>query len=135
MNSDEKKNAGYQEHVLNKTIAREVKEAFKVAANDSPDKRKYIVFDLQKVFQTPSGENLDFYYYSKFAVYNLSCYNVTSKQGYCFTWNKTIAKRGSNEIACCIFKFISLYCTENYIENHCLLTTVQVKIKTDLLFK
>ena len=117
MNSDEKKkNTGYQEHLLNKTIAREVKQAFKVAANDSPNKRKCIVFDLQKVLQAPLGENSDFYYYSKFSVYDLSCYGVTSKQGYCFVWNETIAKRGPNEIASCIFKFISLCCTEDDIE-------------------
>ena len=92
-----------------------MKQAFRVASYDSPNKRKCIIFDLQKVLHTVSGENSDLYNYSKFSVYNLSCY-VVSKQGYCFVRNETIAKRVLNEIASCNFKLVSLHCTEDDIE-------------------
>ena len=73
-------------------------------------------FDLQKVLYTPFGENGLLYYYSKLAVYNLTLFDLTQKQGYCFIWNETIAKRGASEISSCLLKLNELYCSTDNME-------------------
>lgn len=35
-------------------------------------------------------------------------YDIGKKQGYCFMWTETDAKRGSNEICTCLMKFIKI---------------------------
>ena len=69
-------------------------------------------FDLQKVLQTPYGETGKLYYYSKFAVYNLTCFDMVSRQGYCFVWDETIAKRGASEISGCLYSLFADHCTK-----------------------
>lgn len=61
---------------------------------------------LQKVLNTPQGEASSFYYKRKFATYNLMIYDIGKKMGYCYVWNESEAKRGSNEIGTCLLKFI-----------------------------
>jgi len=64
-------------------------------------------FDLQKVLTAPRGESSSFYYKRKFATYNLTVYDIGKKSGYCFMWNESEAKRGANEIATCLIKFMT----------------------------
>lgn len=40
-------------------------------------------------------------------MFNLTVYEVASKQGHAFLWNETNGQRGSNEIATCISRLIS----------------------------
>ena len=70
-----------------------------------------LCFDLQKVLPTPYGEHADFYYVSKLSTYNFTCYDLHSKQGFCYVWDETVAKRGASEIGSCMYKHISLNCT------------------------
>lgn len=32
--------------------------------------------------------------------------DLVTKQGYCYNWNQTIAKRGSSEIGSCIYHYL-----------------------------
>ena len=73
---------------------------------------QYFAFDLQKMLQTPYGETGELYYYSKFAVYNLTCFDMVSRQGYCFVWDETIAKRGASEISSCLYSLFADHCTK-----------------------
>ncbi|XP_050507499.1 uncharacterized protein LOC126885114 isoform X1 [Diabrotica virgifera virgifera] len=65
-------------------------------------------FDLQKVLNTPHGESMLLYYSRKYAVYNLCFYENGSREGFCYIWGETEGKRGSNEIASIIQKYIDL---------------------------
>lgn len=65
------------------------------------------MFDLEKVLQTPQSEVSSFYYKRKLLTYNFTIYTGT-KEGYCFMWDESIGKRGSNEISTCILKFIKI---------------------------
>lgn len=65
-------------------------------------------FDLQKVLNTPFGESMLLYYSRKLAVYNLTFYECGSREGYCFTWDESEGKRGSNEIATILKKYIDI---------------------------
>ena len=101
----------YNIHISNKEIARSLKETRKLAANDNPD-QKVLCFDLQKVLPTPYGENGALYYFSKFSVYNFTCFDLIFKQGYCYMWDESIAKRGASEVASCIYSHINDHCKD-----------------------
>lgn len=68
-------------------------------------------FDLQKVLTTPKSPVGTMYYYSKLCVWNFTMYETGPKTGVCNLWNETIGKRGSNELASYVQKFI-----ENKVE-------------------
>jgi hypothetical protein len=67
-------------------------------------------FDLQAVPPLPNGNVSTFYYKSKLNVYNFTIFNISEKNGFCYMWHEGEAKRGANEIATCIFKYIEKYC-------------------------
>lgn len=91
--------------MTNKTLARQHKNSDKQKAlNDT--KFCVAVFDLQKVLTTPQSDVRSFYYKRKFASYNFTIYDIGKKQGYCYMWCESDGKRGSNEIATCLLKFI-----------------------------
>lgn len=97
----------YEDHIKNKTIARELKDADKLLAVD--DKTLCVAcFDLQKVLTTPQSNVSDFYYKSKYATYNFTIYDIGNNAGYCYVWHEQIAKRGPNEIGSCLWKFLAL---------------------------
>lgn len=71
----------YDEHISNKILARERKNADKKRAeNDS--EFCIAVFDLEKVLQTPQSEVSSFYYKRKIATYNFTIYDIGKKDGY-----------------------------------------------------
>lgn len=63
-------------------------------------------FDLQKVLNTPHGNNMLLFYSRKYAVFNLCFYESITRNGFCFIWGESEAKRGANEIATIIQKYI-----------------------------
>ncbi|XP_045492428.1 uncharacterized protein LOC123691887 isoform X2 [Colias croceus] len=63
-------------------------------------------FDLQKVLNTPHGENMMLYYSRKVAVYNLTFYESGTRNGFCYTWSENNGKRGANEISSILEKYI-----------------------------
>ncbi|KAK5639730.1 hypothetical protein RI129_010541 [Pyrocoelia pectoralis] len=94
------------------------------------DQKKYLTddsyicasFDLQKVLNTPHGDNMLLYYSRKYAVFNETVYESGTRNGICFLWGESDGNRGSNEICSIIFKYlesldgkttlkhVSLYC-------------------------
>ena len=101
-------------HLANKEQARMMKAAYIDAAINgyTNGNIQCFTFDLQKVLQTPFGETGELYYYSKFAVYNFTCFDVARKQGDCFVWDETIAKRGASEVSSCMHKLVEEHCTK-----------------------
>nr|CAH7751113.1 unnamed protein product [Callosobruchus chinensis] len=95
----------YERHIANKLLARYMKDNDKQRAMN--DKTICVAcFDLQKVLATPQSNVSDFYYKSKYATYNFTVYDIGKNEGYCYVWHEQIAKRGSNEIASCLWKFL-----------------------------
>ncbi|CAI6375868.1 unnamed protein product [Macrosiphum euphorbiae] len=64
-------------------------------------------YDLQAVLQTPCGEVNMLYYKRKLGVYNFTVYETSSRNGYCYVWSEDKAKRGANEIASCLWKYLN----------------------------
>lgn len=106
--SEEEKNVQrvkYDAHVEAKIQSREEK------AKDVAKGREGMVlvccYDLQAVLQTPCGEVNMFYYKRKLGVYNFTVYETSSRHGFCYVWSEDKAKRGANEIASCLWKYLN----------------------------
>lgn len=65
-----------------------------------------ISFDLQKCLPTPMLLNGVSFYKRQLQTLNLTLYETTENQSrpICYLWNETIAARGGQEIASCLFK-------------------------------
>jgi len=88
-----------------KEQARSMKAADRQNSNDDP-KHCVVTFDLQKVLCCPSGKVGTIFYKRKLATYNLTVFDMRSKKGSCFMWDETVAKRGSCEIASCLWLWL-----------------------------
>lgn len=64
-------------------------------------------FDLQKVLNTPHGNSMLLFYSRKYAVYNLCFYESVTRNGFCYLWGETQGKRGGDEIATILQKYIA----------------------------
>lgn len=101
----------YQVHCAEKEMARQCKENAKMRAKSEPE----IIaacFDLQQVLNCPHGEISSFYYHRKLSVYNLTVYNMGNGFGSCYLWSEVIACRGANEVASCLFRFITEHASQ-----------------------
>lgn len=72
----------------------------------SNGKRTVIYFDLQAVLECLKGQVSSIFYKPKLAVYNLTVFDLISKEGTCNIWDEPEGNRGSTEIGTCIFNYI-----------------------------
>ncbi|KAK7506012.1 hypothetical protein BaRGS_00002734 [Batillaria attramentaria] len=96
----------YQQHIERKDRAREEKARDKNEASKDP-KKHVVTMDLQAVLQAPCGLVSQLYYKRKLSVYNFTVYSLTDRKGTCFTWDESEGKRGSCEIATCLYIYLS----------------------------
>lgn len=96
----------YEEHQKNKIIARHLKKSDKTKAMQSNGTIICATFDFQKVLTCPHGQISVLYYKRKLSCYNFTIYDVGAKDGYCYVWDESIAKRGANEVAICLYNFL-----------------------------
>lgn len=84
--------------------------------------------DLQKILSTPHGDSMMLYYTRKYAVYNLTIYDSSTRDGFCYVWGESDGMKGGNEVATCLMKYlhvvderkiehVSLYCDNCYGQN------------------
>ncbi|KAJ8878212.1 hypothetical protein PR048_018789 [Dryococelus australis] len=66
-----------------------------------------IIFGLQKVLNTPHGDNMLLYYSCKYSVYNLTVYKNNRRNVYYYVWGECDGNRGSNEIVSLLYMYIS----------------------------
>lgn len=65
-----------------------------------------IIFDFQKVLTTLKTEACSLYYKRKLSVYNFTIYDVIRHEATCYVWSENDTKKGSNEVASCLFHYI-----------------------------
>lgn len=46
------------------------------------------------------------YYKHKLSCCNVTIYNMATKEGICYVWDESVAKRGANEVSGCLYEFI-----------------------------
>lgn len=95
----------YEKHQTNKNIARQLKNSDKTEAIQSNGTILCATFDFQKVLTCPHGQMSILYYKRKLSCYNFTIYDMVTKEGYCYVWDESVAKRGANEVARCLFNF------------------------------
>lgn len=73
---------------------------------DKLDENKTVLcFDLQKCLPTPSLRCQEAFYKRSLWVFNLTIRDCSNGKTTCFMWDETIAKRGANEVASCIWRY------------------------------
>ncbi len=101
------KDAFQSEHELHLERKVEAQEHKKRDKKYSQENNHYqaVTFDLEAVLYTPYTDVSLLYYKRKLAVYNFTIYEQDKQNGYCYIWPETDGKRGSNEIATCLYKY------------------------------
>ena len=94
-----------EEHEKNKTLARELKHHLKEQAKTDRN-MNVACFDLQQVLLTPHSMSSQLFYRRKLSTFNLTIFDIASKSGYCCMWHEGVGKRGANNVASCIMKYI-----------------------------
>ena len=98
----------YERHIQEKCAVREIKNEKKKQATSNPDKFQASVYDLQQVIYLPKSGRGELFYKRRLACYNFTVYELSSKAGYCFLHHEGIAKRGANEIASNLHKYLCI---------------------------
>ncbi|XP_041357087.1 uncharacterized protein LOC121374176 [Gigantopelta aegis] len=108
LTEDEK--ASHALHLKRKLQARESKMLDKEAGEGTIT----AAFDLQQVMISPKLNVGSAYYLRKLNVYNLTIMELQTLQGFCYTWHEAECKRGSNEIATSLLKWLKLKDEQGY---------------------
>ncbi len=95
----------YDNHIRNKQLAREMKEEDKAKAKNVPH-CSAACFDLQQILVTPHSNESVLYYSRKLCTFNLTVYDLGSKEGYSYIWHEAISGRGADEIASCVYMYL-----------------------------
>lgn len=95
----------YEKHIRCKEWVREMKASDKAKAK-ADSTLSVACFDLQQVLETPHSNESVMYYTRKLCTFNLTVYDLGTKEGYAYIWNEATSGRGSCEIASCVFKFL-----------------------------
>ena len=99
----ESKTPEYMEHKAEKeAVRKEMKQIVENSRNG--ENTAALVFDLQQVIYVPISNMSDIFYRSRLSCFNFTVYNMGTKKGTCYFWNESWAKRGSREIASCLYQ-------------------------------
>lgn len=95
-------------HIAEKEQVRKIKKKLKEEGEKDPT---VLVgsFDLQQVIHLPITKESAVFYKRRLAAFNLTFYNICTKECTCFTWHEGVSKRGSNEIATTVYKALQNY--------------------------
>ena len=96
----------YNQHIERKNIAREVMLTSIAEARNPGSKVQIFDFDMQKTRTLPKTEVGPMYYFCKLNAWNLTFYNFGNHEGSCYVWDETLGKKGSNEIASYLTKYV-----------------------------
>lgn len=96
-----------QQKVAHLQMVQQIKSDFdETVKNAKNPENKTVVytFDLQKALELPVLQTSEVYYARQLWLYNLGIYDEVHKTCYMYTWSESMASRGSQEIASCLFK-------------------------------
>ena len=90
-------------HINEKEKERELKQALK--ENEDPS----VILassDLEQVLHLPKTHRCEVFYRRRLSIHNFTILDLKSKACRSYLWHEGLGKRGSNEIASCVFDFL-----------------------------
>lgn len=97
----------YKKHEEEKNEVRSIKKDYKEKVEKGEESKLLLAaFDLQQVITLPKSNESAVFYKRRITVFNFTVYNIVSRDCTCFTWSETVSKRGSSEIASCVYDFL-----------------------------
>lgn len=116
-------NEMYKTHCMEKEEVRKLKdkckrECLSEIENYKEDKKKSNIktlcgsFDLQQVIHLPITKESSVFYKRRLGVFNLTFYNIGTKEVFCYTWDESQSKRGSSEISTSLYMALQHYDTQ-----------------------
>lgn len=96
------------ELILHKTKAKAMQDLLHNMTLESKNKSRTLVisFDLQQAMPLPKLTTGPAFYSRKVWMYNLGIHDCTAGKGHMFLWTEDTAKRGSDEVASILLKFL-----------------------------
>lgn len=94
-------------------LEREYKE-YLSESKFSADERIVLVFDLEKVFETPKLSSNRAYYSRQLSTYNFCVHDSTHNRTYMYIWHEAIASKGPQEITSCL-----IYHFDHFLPKEC----------------
>ena len=91
-------------HMNRKLLARDMKNSLKKKAEKG--ECHLAEFDLEAVRYCPQTNAKKIFYKRRLAVYNLTVYDTAANDAYCYMWHEGVAKRGSIEVASCLWNYL-----------------------------
>ena len=98
----------FNKHTEEKNTVRQLKEKSKQKAHED-NTFLCASFDLQQVIYLPCSNESAVFYKRRLSVFNFTFYNIFDKNCFCYTWSETESKRGSSEIATCVYNALQFY--------------------------
>lgn len=97
------------QHELHLRKAEAARTSMKLDTEKSKNDKLFyaFTFDLQKALPFPILTTSVAYYKRNVYLYNLGCHELSTDLGFMYTWDETIASRGSQEISSCVTKHIT----------------------------
>lgn len=97
--------AKYTSHIEEKEKIRKIKAKCKEESMKSALVAS-AAFDLEQVFNFPMSLESLVFYKRRLAGFNFTMYELGTKNCDCYFWDETQSRRGSSEIASCVFSFL-----------------------------
>lgn len=105
----------YHTHIAEKLAVRKIKSKCKQESVESQEVAT-AVFDLEQVFTFPISPESLVFYKRRLTAFNLTVYELGTRDCDCFFWNETQSRRGSSEIASCVFTYLEALDRRNYVK-------------------
>ncbi|GFO14159.1 tRNA uridine 5-carboxymethylaminomethyl modification enzyme mnmg [Plakobranchus ocellatus] len=118
----------YLQHRKDMDAIRQYKESIKRRVRQTNDEA-VATFDLGEVLPTPKSNESCLYCKRKLNTYNLTVFDFDKIQARNFVWNERQAKRGSNEISSCVYKYLLNKAAEGKRKVYLFSDSAQVKIE------
>lgn len=102
------------DHLLNvEYLSREYKNYIN-ESKFSADEKIVLVFDLQKILETPKLTTQCFYFKRQLSTYNLCIHDDTHNRSYMYIWHEAIASKGPQEVTSCL-----IYHLQHFLPEEC----------------
>lgn len=99
----------YKKHIAEKNEVRRLKDECKIRAISNGPTFLCATFDLQQVIYLPISKESAIFYKRRLSNFNLTFYNISTKDCFCYTWHEGISRRGSSEISTCVYRALQHY--------------------------